>query len=96
MAEEKYSWIKWHVSQATGKKIIFASGRKKKVINQRAILRKVLEKEYKIRDFRFDADSGKVYAFVQGLPEKDMRMTQRSFEAVSHAKLSLRIQTSLF
>ena len=96
MAEEKYSWIKWHLSQATGKKILFSKRRKKKITNQRAILRKVLEKEHKIRDFRFDADSGVVYAFVQGLPKKDISMTQRSFEAVSHAKLNLMIQTSLF
>ncbi len=94
---ERYAYLKWHLSRVTGRRILFAPAKgRRRNISPLALLRSMLPDGSRIAAFNPDASGNVMVASITGLTPEEMEGIQSDFEDDCGLRLELRGQMALF
>jgi len=97
IARKEYSFLKWHVLQATGKQVRFSEAPARQVAKfHKKMLKSLLAEEHKIKSFDYLPELKAAHAHVNGLTREEYQLTQQAFEQKFNYRLFLKGEVRLF
>ncbi len=94
---ERYAYLKWHISQVTRRTAVFAMPKgKRKTSTPRALLKSMLPDGCRIAALAPVAEGHSIVAKVTGLTARDIETIERDFRDEAGIDLDLKGQMSLF
>jgi superfamily II DNA or RNA helicase len=94
---ERYAYLKWHLSRVTGRNVVFASPKgKRKSTSPRALLKSMLPDRCRITELDADATGETIVANIAGLTPEEIAEIETEFQDEYGMNLDLKGQMSLF
>jgi len=94
---ERYAYLKWHLSRVTGRPVVFASPKtKRKFTSPRALLRSMLPDRCRLAALDATGEGETLVANIEGLRPEEIAEIQSDFQDECGMSLDLRGQMSLF
>jgi hypothetical protein len=94
---ERYAYLKWHLSRVTGRTAIFTSPKgKRKFSSPRTLLRSMLPERCRIAALDSDPSGATIVANIAGLTPDEIAEIESDFQDECGMSLDLRGQMSLF
>jgi ATP-dependent helicase IRC3 len=94
---ERYAYLKWHLSRVTGRTVIFTSPKgKRKFSSPRTLLRSMLPERCRIAALDSDPSGATIVANIAGLTPDEIAEIESDFQDECGMSLDLRGQMSLF
>ena len=94
---ERYAYLKWHLSRVTGRPVVFASPKtKRKFTSPRALLRSMLPDRCRLAALDASGSGETLVANIEGLRPEEIAEIQSDFQDEYGMPLDLKGQMSLF
>ncbi len=94
---ERYAYLKWHLSRITGRNVVYASPKgKRKVASPRALLKSMLPDRCRIAELDANATGETIVANIAGLTPEEIAEIESEFRDEYGMSLDLKGQMSLF
>ena len=94
---ERYGYLKWHLSQVTGRTVVYKTPhRRRKKSSPRALLKSIIPGQCSIAELAPASSGNMITAIVTGLMPSEIEEIENDFQDESGMKLDLKGQMSLF